>query len=120
MVLRRRKLSIDLSTEVLKQEKKEEKVSAKKLPADTYKDEIPQKEIVVDESKKIVVSIKRDGEFGLPHVDIRYFATTENYTGFTKKGINIPLEFTDLLVDALYKAYDEYHDKVDRKKLKRK
>lgn len=76
--------------------KKEHK--KKNLPPDSYKDEIEPIEFVVDENRKIVVSVKRGGELGLPCVDVRTYQTTDVYTGYTKKGINIPLEnLNDLL-----------------------
>ena len=71
--------------EVVSTPEKEEKKSKKTLPPDEYKDEIPPKEIVLDENGKLVISVKRGGEFGLPCVDIRHYATTERFTGFTKK-----------------------------------
>ena len=92
--------------------KKEEK-SVPKLPPDDYKDEIPQKEIVLDETEKLVISVKRGGDYGLPHVDIRHFVTTERFTGFTKRGINFPLEYLFELMDVLKDVSDE----CDRKGL---
>lgn len=62
-----------------------------KLPSDDYKDLIPPAEIKLDDNGKLVISVKRGGEFGLPRVDIRFFATTDVYTGFTKKGVNFDL-----------------------------
>lgn len=93
--------------------KKEEKKTSKQLPPDEYKDEITPKELVLDESNKLVVSVKRGGDYGLPHVDIRHYVTTERYTGYTKKGVNFPLEFLYELVDMLQEASDE----CDRKGL---
>lgn len=89
--------------------KKEEKTKEpyRELPPDEYKDEIPPKEIPIDETGKLVISVKRGGEYGLPHVDIRHFVTTERFTGFTKKGINFPLEFLYELMDLLRDVSDE-------------
>lgn len=92
--------------------KKEEK-QYKTLPPDEYKDEITPKEIILDETGKLVISVKRGGDYGLPHVDIRHFVTTERYTGFTKKGVNFPLEFLYELMDLLQEVSDE----CDRKGL---
>lgn len=91
--------------EVPEPKKEERKVSA--LPPDDYKDEIEPKEIEIDENGKLVISVKRGGEFGLPHVDIRHYVTTERYTGFTRKGVNFPLELLLELLESLKDAYDE-------------
>ena len=93
--------------------KKEEKKKYRELPPDEYKDEVTPKEIVLDESGKLVISVKRSGDLGLPHVDIRHFVTTERYTGYTKKGVNFPLEFLYELMDLLKEVSDE----CDRKGL---
>lgn len=93
-----------------KKSKKENKVKAE-LPSDEYRDEIPPKEIVIDESGKLVISVKRGGEYGLPHVDIRHYMTTERFTGFTKKGVNFPLEFLLELMDLLRDVLDECEKK---------
>jgi hypothetical protein len=71
---------------------KTEKKSKSKLPPDSDKDEITPMELKISDTAKLVFSVKRAGEEGLPHVDIRTYLTTEVYTGFTKKGINMPLE----------------------------
>lgn len=83
------------------------------LPSDEYKDEIEPKEIVLDENGKLVISVKRGGEYGLPCVDIRHYVTTERFTGFTRKGVNFPLELLLELVDTLREVSDE----CDRKGL---
>lgn len=95
--------------------KKEEKTKKNEglLPSDDYKDEIPPKEIVLDENGKLVISVKRGGEYGLPCVDIRHYVTTERFTGFTRKGVNFPLEFLLELTDILREVSDE----CDRKGL---
>lgn len=94
-------------------EEKKTKQSNGTLPSDEYKDEIPPKEIILDENGKLVISVKRGGEFGLPCVDIRHFVTTERFTGFTRKGVNFPLELLLELVDLLREVSDE----CDRKGL---
>lgn len=86
---------------------KEEKVQHRQLPPDDYKDEIEPREIVLSEEGKLVISVKRGGEYGLPHVDVRHFVTTDRYTGFTKKGINFPLEFLYELLDLLNEVSEE-------------
>ena len=86
---------------------KSKKEETPKLPPDEYKDEIPPKEIFFDENGKLVISVKRGGEYGLPHVDIRHYVTTERYTGFTKKGVNFPLEFLYELINLLNDVAEE-------------
>lgn len=87
----------------------EKKVS--KLPSDVYEDEIPAKELEIDESNKLVFSVRRGGEFGLPLVDIRHYITTERFTGFTRKGISFPLELLLDLADILREVSDECDEK---------
>lgn len=81
--------------------------------SDEYKDLITPVELPLDENGKLVISVKRGGEYGLPKVDIRFYATTEIYTGFTKKGVNFNLnkllDLTALLM--------EVEDKCDAKEL---
>ena len=81
------------------------------LPSDEYKDEIEPKEIVLDENGKLVISVKRGGEYGLPCVDIRYYVTTERFTGFTRKGVNFPLELLLELIDTLREVSEECEKK---------
>ena len=71
------------------------------LPPDVYKDEFPPLELVVDESRKFILSVKRGGELGLPMCDLRQYQTTEVYEGFTKKGLNFPVELLPDLIEAL-------------------
>lgn len=92
--------------------KKEEKVEKKRnLPPDSYKDEITPIDLEVDETRKFVISVKRGGEFGLPMCDVRQFQTTDLYTGFTKKGINFPIELLPDLIELLQVVYDECEEK---------
>lgn len=71
------------------------------LPSDEYKDEIKPVEVSLTNSTKLVISVKRNQEDGLPRLDIREFITSEKYTGFTKKGVNISLEKISPLLDVL-------------------
>lgn len=91
--------------------KKKSSKSKKDLPADVYKDEIEPIELEVDESRKFIISVKRGGEFGLPMCDVRQYQTTELYTGFTKKGINFPIELLPDLIELLQVAYSECEEK---------
>lgn len=79
----------------------------KRLPPDEYRDEIEPKAIPVDEDRYIVVSVKRGGEYGLPCLDIRWYQTTSVYTGFTKRGINIPIEYLGKLMLELNDVVEE-------------
>ena len=83
----------------------------KQLPPDVYADEIEPVEVVLDESRKIIVSVKRGGDLGLPCLDIRQFATTDTYTGFTKKGINFPLNRLIDIIDCLQEALERSEEK---------
>lgn len=103
---------VEKASEPKKEEKKEKK-SSYDPSLDEYKDEIPPKELKLDETGKLVISVKRGGDYGLPCVDIRHYVHTERFTGFTKKGINFPLEFLYELMDLLHDVSDE----CDRKGL---
>ena len=93
--------------------KPEKKTESKKkdLPPDAYKDEIDPIDLEIDETRKFVISVKRGGEFGLPMCDIRQYQTTDLYTGFTKKGINFPIEMLPDLIELLQVAYGECEEK---------
>ena len=103
-------LKVQEETPKPKKEKKKEKTS-KQLPPDVYKDEIDPIDIEVDETRKFVVSVKRGGEYGLPMCDIRQYQTTELYTGFTKKGVNFPIELLPDLIEILQVVYGECEEK---------
>lgn len=91
--------------------KKPEKKKKNTLPSDTYKDEIEPLELEIDETRKFVISVKRGGEFGLPMCDLRQYQTTELFTGFTKKGINFPIELLPDLIEQLQEAYTTCEEK---------
>lgn len=91
--------------------KKKSTKSKKELPADVYKDEIEPIDLEIDETRKFVISVKRGGEFGLPMCDVRQYQTTELYTGFTKKGVNFPIELLPDLIELLQVAYSECEEK---------
>ena len=89
----------------------EKKKKSNKLPPDAYRDEIEPIDLEVDDTRKFVLSVKRGGEFGLPMCDIRQFQTTDVYTGFTKKGINFPVELLPDLIELLQVVYGECEEK---------
>ena len=94
-----------------KSQKSEKEKKSNKLPSDAYKDEIEPIELEVDDTRKFVLSVKRGGEFGLPMCDIRQYQTTELYTGFTKKGINFPIELLPDLIELLQEVYNASEEK---------
>lgn len=103
---------VETKQEPPKPEKKESsKKKTKDLPADVYKDEIEPIDLEIDETRKFVISVKRGGEFGLPMCDVRQYQTTDLYTGFTKKGINFPIELLPDLIELLQVAYGECEEK---------
>lgn len=77
------------------------KAKMENLP-DEYREEIPPKFMILgDNDTKLVFNVQRQGEFGLPHLDIRKFIKTPKYEGPTKAGINLPLEYLVELLDIL-------------------
>lgn len=116
-VLKRKGLLKAEETPVKKEEVKKPRKNNKvnKLPSDEYKDEFEPKELVLNESGKLVISVKRsnvdDYDPGLPKVDIRFYATTDVYTGFTKKGVNFDLEHLPLLMDILREVEELANEK---------
>lgn len=105
----KRKCLLKPSEAEVKEEPKKPRKSNKgnTLPPDEYKDEIPPKEIVLNEDGKLIISVKRGGPLGLPRVDIRYFATTDVYCGFTKKGVNFDLAYLPDLMEILNTVTEE-------------
>ena len=107
-LLQKKPMVIKTVTEEVKQERKSHK---NVLPPDTYRDEIEPKRINIDEGIDLVFSVKRGGEHGLPRVDIRQYVKTENYEGYTKKGINFSLEYLYDIIDTLNEVNDECSEK---------
>ncbi len=96
----------------VKPDKSAEKAEKRrKLPPDEYRDELTPVEVVLDEGNKLIVSVKRDAEEGLPRVDVRHYVTSERYTGFTKKGINFSLANLLELLDTLRNVADQCEEK---------
>ena len=89
----------------------EKKPEVKELPPDVYEDEIDRKELEIDESNKLVFSVRRGGEFGLPLVEIRHFITTDRFTGFTRKAITFPVDLLLDFSDILREVSDECDEK---------
>lgn len=84
-----------------------------KLPDDVYKPVgTPQcMTITTNEEKgieyKIFVSVNRQGDMGLPLVDIREHITSPKFTGFTQKGVVVPLQLYPQFVDMLLKTLNQ-------------
>lgn len=107
MLVPKKKPTLITATPAKEIAKTEETTKRKKLPPDEYKDEIPSKKIEVDDTRHIIVSVKRGGEDGLPCLDVRWYQTTDVYTGFTKRGINIPVEYLPELLQVLNDSLEE-------------
>ena len=93
-----------------KTEEKKQKEYSRKYP-DEYKEEFPSTDIVLSEEVKLVIQCKRGGEMGLPFVDVRTYVCNETYTGFTKKGITLPVDRLDELVTKLSQLYENCEEK---------
>ena len=76
---------------------------------DFYPDEFDPEVIPVDTNRDIKLSVRRQGEMGLPHIDMRVWAHTDLYTGFTKQGFSVPVEQIRDIVVALEKVERECH-----------
>lgn len=113
-ILTRRKVNVPITNTVKEEEvapKKTRKSHVNSLPSDTYLDEIAPCEILLNSDGKLVISVKRGGDLGLPRVDIRFFATTDVYTGFTKKGVNFNLDKLPELKAVLCDIIEECDEK---------
>lgn len=66
--------------------------------ADTHYESVVKPVILqVSDEMKLVISVKKDNksEDSTTRIDIRQYITTDFYTGYTKKGINFPIELFD-------------------------
>ena len=59
-------------------------------------------EVVISEQRKVVV--RRSKFRGEEMLDIRTWLETPNYKGFTRKGINIPIEKGEELAEKILKV----------------
>lgn len=112
-LVKRRKglLNIEAPEEPQKKEPKKSSKKVNSLPSDEYKDEFEPLELYISEDRKLILSVKREPELGLPCADVRQFMTTEKYTGFTKKGINFPIELLPDLIEELEALYEKCEEK---------
>lgn len=84
-----------------------------KLPDDVYKPvgTPSSMTIATREDKgieyKIFVSVNRQGDLGLPLVDICEHITSPKFTGFTQKGVVVPLQLYPQFVDMLLKTLNQ-------------
>ena len=91
--------------------KARQKEMCKKYP-DEYTDCIDKKELQLNETTKLVFSVRRkNDDIGLPYVDIRIFINSSEYTGPTKKGINFALE----RLNEFQKLVEEINAECDEK-----
>jgi metal-dependent HD superfamily phosphatase/phosphodiesterase len=89
---------------------KSQSKTTKELPPDTYKPMVKERELQIADNAKLVFSVARKGDDGLPHIDIRLHVTSEQYTGLTKKGINFDCEYLldfQEIIDSINKELDE-------------
>ena len=92
-----------------------QKEMCRKYP-DEYKDCIEKKELQLNETTKLVFSVRRkDDDLGLPWVDIRIYVSSPEYTGFTKKGISFPLERLDEFQELIKEINAECEEKGNLK-----
>jgi len=72
---------------------------AKKSSAKKKETNVKEIWIKVSDSRKLRLEVS---EFnGIHRVDIREYLETERYTGFTKKGVNVPTEYLEELYNGL-------------------
>ena len=95
---------------VVKEAVVEKRETGSKLPPDVYKNLLDVRELHLSDTTKLVYQVRRGGELGLAEVDIRVHITTPQFTGFTKKGIIVPIEFFDEFSDHCVKLIDEMED----------
>jgi hypothetical protein len=62
-------------------------------------------ELVISERKKVVIQHAKFGD--MDTLDIRTWIDTPNYKGFTRKGVNIPVEKGEELVQKILKVIKE-------------
>ena len=84
----------------------------KRLSGD-YTEEFDPVRIPIDNFRDINISVKRQGDMGLPHLEMKTWAHTELYTGPTKQGFSVPVEKIRDLIEAL----EEVERKCHRKEL---
>ena len=112
MIIRKpiiKRVSSTLAVKAREEEKKQKEYS-RKYP-DEYKEEFPSSDILLNDEVKLVIQCKRGGEMGLPFVDIRTYVCNDNYTGFTKKGITLPVDKLNELVTKLSQLYKNCEEK---------
>lgn len=82
---------------------KAESVKEEKPKKAEYKEVVKPRTINLIEGIDLVFSVSKNKseEDSLPHVDIRTYIESENYTGPTKKGINFSLEHLDEVIKIL-------------------
>ena len=89
----------------------QKKQKSRVIGDDEYPDLIDKRELVLNETNKLVFSVARGGEYGLPMIDIRHYMDTKKYSGPTKKGIRIPLEMLYDFMETLEEIDTECDEK---------
>jgi len=59
-------------------------------------------EVILSDQSKIVIQVSEYG--GRTALDIRTHVTTDKYSGYTKKGVNVPIEKGKELVEKITKV----------------
>lgn len=117
-MLKSKKLKPRLNVKrALDMEKEAPKAESKKKTKfeDKYTPEFDPVEVVMSDKYKLILTVQRDNENGLLELDIRTYQTTDLYTGFTKKGVRVPLEKVANLESAVYDILEkcEEHDLME-------
>lgn len=86
------------------------KEKTRKIVSSKYEGEIEPIRVNIDKYQDLNISVKRMGKYGLPRLDIRQYKMTEDYTGLTKKGFNIPIELLPELIATLKFIENKCHD----------
>ena len=81
------------------------------LPPDTYEPLLPPRVIQVDDKNKIILQVRRGGEYGLPEVDIRIKTMTKRGDEvYTKKGFTLPVEALEEFSDTCVRLFDDIEE----------
>lgn len=52
---------------------------------------VTEEEVVISDSKKVVIMLDRNTKNNKMFLGLREYITSDSYTGFTQKGVNIPV-----------------------------
>ena len=68
--------------------------------------EISKGIIIIDDSRQILLRVSKNKVNKKTYLDVREYVTTDRYTGYSRKGVNIPLSKAEDLSDGLRKLLD--------------